>query len=393
MKHGSGRYGWRLAAVVVACLAVAACGRSEKAKAPPSQAATPAAAEARPTFDRGHWSNISGGIGYSLKFEADRGVQVECETGGYCTAYRLENVKWEGRSVQMDVRYPNGDQRWSATVAEDGSLKISGGIWRPQELYRCDAPTGRSDFPPYQCPANVPPPAEKGTEVTGRFPMGPGSPRWTGITEWPQGVPGILWGSESNGADPCRPVLEPPSDAPDGWSRFWTWRVYDPDELTETAILYRTAKLGGRVTSDLSVVRRRQLNAWTAAAPGLKGVFLSYYPTAPGGIHSYFRIHGLETGGAGRRPVLRSYDLLGVDGKEIDILESLARYQRASPMEVGEHRDMGARRTETVETACEPIDLGVFANQQYRLKEVADGRVEYGVLTYLVADLTDSHPR
>ena len=98
-------------------------------------------------------------------------------------------------------------------------------------------------------------------------------------------------------------------------------------------------------------------------------------------------------GGAGRRPVLRSYDLLGVDGKEIDILESLARYQRASPMEVGEHRDMGARRTETVETACEPIDLGVFANQQYRLKEVADGRVEYGVLTYLVADLTDSHPR
>lgn len=61
-------------------------------------------------------------------------------------------------------------------------------------------------------------------------------------------------------------------------------------------------------------------------------------------------------------------------------------------MEVGEYRDIGARRTDDVEVACEPIDLGVFVNQTYRLRDVADGRVKRGVLTYLVADLTDSHP-
>jgi hypothetical protein len=167
-KSGGRAMVWVAAAMI--CL-VAACGRTDKAKAPSTPPALPA--QAQPTFDRGHWSNISGGIGYSLKFEADRGVQVECETGGYCTAYRLENVKWEGRSVQMDVRYPNGDQRWSATVAEDGSLKISGGIWRPQELYRCDAPPGRSRGLRGSMSAIPPSPIPDALQILGRLGAAP----------------------------------------------------------------------------------------------------------------------------------------------------------------------------------------------------------------------------
>ncbi|WP_162599559.1 hypothetical protein [Phenylobacterium parvum] len=391
----SGRGVWRSGRhLVIAAtgLVAASCGKAEKAAAPAAGPLVAASAPAKPALDLGQWSNITEGIGYSLKFQGDRAVLVECETGGYCSAYRVENVKWDGPAVEMDIRFPNGDQRWSARVQDDGGLKIWGGIWRPQDLLRCDAPTGRDDFPPYQCPADVPPPAERGTELKGRFPAGPGAPGWTGITEWPVGVAKVLWGSESNGADPCRPVLEPPADAPDGWTRFWTWRVYNPEELTETAILYRVVKLGGRTNTDLSVVRRRQLSAWAAGSPGLKGVFMAFYPTAPGGIQSYFRIHGLEPGAAGKRPVLRSYSQVGRGGEAIDPGESLRRYQSGSPMEVGEHRDIGARRTDDVEVACEPIDLGVFVNQTYRLRDVADGRVERGLLTYLVADLTDSHP-
>jgi hypothetical protein len=61
-------------------------------------------------------------------------------------------------------------------------------------------------------------------------------------------------------------------------------------------------------------------------------------------------------------------------------------------MEVSEYKEVGIRATEDVDTACSPKDLGVLGNLKYRLKDVADGRVEYGMVGYLVADLTNSHP-
>ena len=372
-------------------LALAACGKPDKADPAKAPADAPKPAAETP-FSQRAWSNITGGIGVSLKFAGDAGVLVECETGGYCMAFRIEGVKWEGPAVTLDVRYPDAVQRWRARVDGEGALRIEGGIWRPQTLFRCDAAPKIETAPPYLCPESVPPPEPKGSDFKGKLVQGPGSPIWRGITEWPAGTTEILWGGEANGADPCSPVLVPPADAPDGWSRFWTWRVYSPDALTETAILLRVVKMGGRVTSDISVVRRRQLSAWSAGGFDLDGVFLSYYPTAPGGIHSYFRAYGLEPGKDGKPAVMRTYAFLGREGKAVDGLEALQRYQESSPMEVSEYKEMGIRATEDVDIACSPKDLGVLANLKYRMKDVADGRVEYGMLGYLIADLTNSHP-
>ena len=383
------RFGGLLA--LGACLAFGACGKPEK----PAQANAPATAPepaAETPLSQRSWSNITGGIGVSLKFAGDGGVLVDCETGGYCTAYRVEGVKWDGSAVALDVRYPDNVQRWRARVDSEGALQIEGGIWRPQTLFRCDAAPKIEVAPPYLCPESVPPPEPRGSEFKGKLVQGPGSPVWSGITEWPAGTTEILWGSEANGGDPCSPVLVPPADAPDGWTRFWTWRVYSPDALTETAILLRVVKMGGGVTSDISVVRRRQLSAWKAGGFDLDGVFLSYYPTAPGGIHSYFRAYGLQPGKDGKPALMRTYSFLGRGGEAVDSLEALRRYQKSSPMEVSEYKEVGIRATEDVDTACSPKDLGVLGNLKYRLKDVADGRVEYGMVGYLVADLTNSHP-
>ena len=98
-----------------ACLAFGACGKPEK----PAQANAPATAPepaAETPLSQRSWSNITGGIGVSLKFAGDGGVLVDCETGGYCTAYRVEGVKWDGSAVALDVRYPDNVQRWRARV-------------------------------------------------------------------------------------------------------------------------------------------------------------------------------------------------------------------------------------------------------------------------------------
>lgn len=396
----------RLGTSVATIMLLTACGGSPP---PPVATTTPpdtAARSAQPidapvTPLRRHWSNIGGGIGYSLQLEGSRGVLVECETGGYCTVYPIEQVTWSGADLTLTVRYPGAAQTWKASQRPEGRLQIEGGIWRAQTLFDCDDAWSDEQAPAYLCPVRLPlasiersegagadRPAAEGPapEYTGRLVPGSGAPDWRPITSWPKGVAGILWGQEANGADACAPVLEPPPDAEHGWSRFWTWSVYDRESLTEYVILHRILVWGSKTQSELSVVKRPALVAWQAGTPRFATTFMTYHPPAPRDIHSQFRIQTRvqqDTMQAG----LQSRDLIDRSGEDVDFTYAMQRHRKGSPLQATEHVEMGIGRAGGTEIACRPADLGVLASQRYRMRDVSRGTDTYGSMGELLQRL------
>jgi hypothetical protein len=394
-----------IAAVVVA-LILAGCDARKPASptgddAQSAATADAAAADATPRAQepppRGQWSNINGGIGYGLQLDRDRGRLVECETGGYCSVYPVEDVRWGETELGLTVRYPGEAQAWKADYGPDGMLRITGGIWRAQTLFDCERASAAERAPPYLCPDPLPlpdgppgerPPADRpAPEYDGRLKPGPQAPDWRAVASWPEGVAGILWGQEANGADPCAPVLEPPPGAEHGWSRFWTWRVFARDALTEYTILHRILVWGGKTSSELSVVQRRSLSVWRAGSPGFASTFMTYSPSAPRDIHSRFDIHTLSPQGEGRR-ALQSRGLIDRLGEEVDFTYALTRHRDGSPLQPSEHGEVGIGPPEGTETACRPEELGVLASLRYRMRDVSRGTDSYGRMGDLLDRLT-----
>lgn len=375
-------------------VAVLLTGCGAPAPAVPDGAA-PVTAAASPNASRrdsGFWSNISGGIGYSLRLAGPTGTLVLCETGGYCTVHPVDQVVWGETGVGLRVRFRDTPEVWKASFGTDGTLRIESGIWREQLLFDCLADSMTDRGPPYLCPQG-PLPTPVGDEVPSldystQLRPGPSAPAWRPLERWPDGLVGILWGSEANGADACSPVLEPPSDASEGWSRFWTWRVHADDGLTEYTILHRVMRWNGRTDSELSVVKRRMLAVWSASAsaPRMRSVFLVYYPPAPRKIHPYFRVYELSAGGRGDG-LLHELGMVDRTLAEIDPLDALARHQRGSPLEASESVDIGVGRRTASESACTVDQLGVLASQLYRMRDVLRGTDEYGRLGDLLQHL------
>lgn len=359
--------------------------------APVTAAATTAAAS--PTASRrdsGFWSNISGGIGYSLRLAGPTGTLVLCETGGHCTVHPVDQLVWGETGVGLRVRFRDTPEVWKASFGTDGTLRIESGIWREQLLFDCLADSMTDRGPPYLC-TQGPLPTPVGDEVptldySAQLRPGPSAPAWRPVERWPDRLVGILWGSEANGADPCSPVLEPPSDASEGWSRFWTWRVHAKDGLAEYTILHRVMRWNGRTDSELSVVKRRSLAVWSASAPRMRSVFLVYYPPAPRKIHPYFRVYEFSAGGGGDG-LLHDRGMVDRTLAEIDPLDALARHQRGSPLEASESVDIGVGRRTASESACTADQLGVLASQRYRMRDVLYGTDEYGRLGDLLQHL------
>lgn len=355
----------------------------------PSEATTASApsVEAPPAPEHGHWSNIGGGIGYALQLEGRRGVLVECETGGHCAVFPVDEVDWEETALTMTVRYPGAAQVWKARYGLEGRLHIEGGIWRAQTLFDCTAARPEGHAPAYLCPQRLPlDPASPSPEYRGRLSPGPGAPDWRPITSWPAGVAGILWGQETTGADACAPVLEPPADAGHGWSRFWIWRVYDPTALTEYAILHRILVWGGKTQRELSVVQRPALAAWQAGAPRFATTFMTYHPPAPRDIHAEFRIHSRMTQSEAR-PALRSRGLIDRTGEALDFTYAMERHRKGAPLQAAEHLEIGIGPAEGTEVACRPEELGVLAGQRYRMRDVSRGTDSYGTMGDLLRRL------
>lgn len=392
-------------AVVTVALILAGCGAPKTAPSTGEGAqsdATPgaAAADATPPVQepppRGRWSNINGGIGYGLQLDRDRGRLVECETGGHCSVYPVDGVRWGETELELTVLYPGEAQAWKADYGPDGTLRITGGIWRAQTLFDCEPAGGSERAPPYLCPAPLPlpdgppgdrPPADRpAPEYAGRLSPGPQSPDWRAVAAWPEGVAGVLWGQEANGADACAPVLEPPSDAGHGWSRFWTWRVYARDALTEYTILHRILVWDGKVSSETTVVQRRSLSVWRAGSPRFASTFMTYSPSAPRDIHSRFEVRTLMPQGEGRR-ALQGRGLIDRLGEEMDFTYALRRHREGSPLQASEQGDVGIGPPEGTETACRPEELGVLASLRYRMRDVARGTDSYGRMGELLGQM------
>ena len=219
---------WTLTATVVAAL-LTGCGGPKPAASTPDAAPPPATDAASPVAEaptRGRWSNISGGIGYGLQLEDDRGVLVECETGGHCSVNPVTVVRWGETDLEFTVLFPGSAQAWKVDYGPEGTLHIGGGIWRAQTLFDCERAGSAERAPPYLCPDPLPMPAGASTdrppadrpapEYAGRLQPGPGAPDWRPVAAWPAGVAGILGGHEANGHDACAPVLDAPRDAGHG---------------------------------------------------------------------------------------------------------------------------------------------------------------------------------